>query len=206
MCRASFAHLRSRRIASSSCSVGRKIFTKRVGIDDDSPGGLNDAEDIIDQYKNKEGTDEERMSVLNAARSGGLSFLFELPPPGKEDVDFDLLDIQKVLIGQPFTIVLEMSNRSGFKRSVTVVINANTVYYTGILARKVKRERHNFLLQPYQSKSSLPVRRARTENRDVKARKAIASARSIRLQRVLSRDGALPPSQNCEVPRSVFFC
>lgn len=96
------------------------------------------------------------MAVLNAARSGGLSFLFELPAPGKEDVDFDLKDIEKVLIGQPFYVVIEMINRSGFKRSVTAVLNANTVHYTGILARKVKRERHNFVLQPYQSKSSLP--------------------------------------------------
>lgn len=60
-------------------SVGRKLFTKRIGYLDESPGGLNDAEDITHQYKNREGTEEERAAVLNAARKSGLSFLFELP-------------------------------------------------------------------------------------------------------------------------------
>lgn len=35
--------------------------------------GINDAEDITDIYKFKEGTEEERMAVLNAARG---MFLF----------------------------------------------------------------------------------------------------------------------------------
>lgn len=60
-------------------SVGRKLFTKRIGYIDDSPGGLNDAEDITHQYKNREGSEEERQAVLTAARKSGLSFLFELP-------------------------------------------------------------------------------------------------------------------------------
>lgn len=47
--------------------VGKKILTKRVGYirDDDS---ADDAVNITDLYKNKEGSSEERMSVLNAAR------------------------------------------------------------------------------------------------------------------------------------------
>lgn len=49
------------------CSVGRKLFTKRAGVETE-PSGINDAEDITDIYKFKEGTDEERMAVLNAAR------------------------------------------------------------------------------------------------------------------------------------------
>lgn len=48
-------------------SVGRKLFTKRAGIDSDY-NGITDAEDITDLYKFKEGTEEERMAVLNAAR------------------------------------------------------------------------------------------------------------------------------------------
>jgi hypothetical protein len=60
-------------------SVGRKLFTKRIGYIDESPGGLNDAEDITHQYKNREGTEDERQAMLNAARKSGLTFLFELP-------------------------------------------------------------------------------------------------------------------------------
>lgn len=51
----------------SQFSVGRKLFTKRAGIDSDY-NGISDAEDITDLYKFKEGTEEERMAVLNAAR------------------------------------------------------------------------------------------------------------------------------------------
>ncbi|RWS27608.1 hemocyte protein-glutamine gamma-glutamyltransferase-like protein [Leptotrombidium deliense] len=130
----------------------KKIKTNKYqcGVDDNSPGGLQDAEDITDLYKYKEGTEEERMAVLNAARSAGLSFLFELPEPGKEDVDFDLKDITGVLIGQPFFIMVEMINRSPYPRTVTLVVNTNSVYYTGILARKVKRDRQIIQLGPGQ--------------------------------------------------------
>lgn len=80
-----------------------------------------------------------------------LSFLFEIPAPGKEDVEFDLLDIEKVVIGNPFYIQVEMANRVGSVRSVTLSINANSFYYTGILAKKIKAERHMIQLKPYQS-------------------------------------------------------
>lgn len=82
----------------------------------------------------------------------GLSFLFEIPAPGKEDVEFDLLDIEKVVIGNPFYIQVEMANRVGSLRTVTLSLNANSFYYTGILAKKIRAERHIIRLKPYQSK------------------------------------------------------
>ncbi len=81
----------------------------------------------------------------------GLSFLFEIPAPGKEDVEFDLLDIEKVVIGNPFFIQVEMANRVGSLRTVTLSLNANSFYQTGILAKKIKNERHIIRLKPYQS-------------------------------------------------------
>jgi transglutaminase 1 len=75
-----------------------------------------------------------------------------LPAPGKEDVEFDLLDIEKVLIGNPFYIQVEMTNRVGSIRTVTLSLSASSFYYTGILARKIKQERQIIHLQPYQSK------------------------------------------------------
>jgi len=126
--------------------------SKRIGYDEDTPGGFGDAEDITGQYKNKEGTEEERMAVLNAARCIGLSFLFELPEPGKEDVDFDLLDIEKVLIGQPFFVTVQIINRSPQRRTISLSLTANSVHYTGILAKAIRRERQTYLLNPRQSK------------------------------------------------------
>ncbi|XP_035205154.1 hemocyte protein-glutamine gamma-glutamyltransferase-like [Stegodyphus dumicola] len=107
-------------------------------------------EDISLQYKSKEGSSEERMSVLNAARRGGLTHIYDMPFPGKEDVFFSLKDIDKVMIGQPFQVIVEVENKSDEKRTVTSVLSASSIYYTGIIARKVKRARGTFTLRPRQ--------------------------------------------------------
>lgn len=45
-----------------------------------------------------------------------------------------------------------MANRVGSLRTVTLSLNANSFYQTGILAKKIKNERHIIRLKPYQSK------------------------------------------------------
>ncbi|KAH9529869.1 hypothetical protein DERF_003727 [Dermatophagoides farinae] len=145
-----------KKIKTNRYHVGRKLFTKRAGVEAEY-NGINDAEDITDIYKFKEGTEEERMAVLNAARGAGLSFLFEIPAPGKEEVEFDLLDIEKVVVGNPFYIQVEMANRVGSQRTITLSLNANSFFPNGILAKKIKNERHIVRLKPYQ-KEVLRVR------------------------------------------------
>lgn len=141
------SELQWRKIKTLKFHIGRKIFTKMIGqLDDFTADGVNDAEDIISQYKNKEGTEDERMSVLNAARCGGLGFLFEQPAPGKEDVDFELYDIDKVMLGDTFYVSLRVLNKSPLRRTVSLAMSVSSVYYTGILAQKVKRDRQNVLL------------------------------------------------------------
>lgn len=127
------------------------MFTKRIGVDDESAGGLRDAEDITDLYKNKEGSEEERMAVLNAARRGGLAFLFELPEPGKEDVDLQLLETPNALMGQSVMITLQLSNRSPQRRTITIFLSINSVFFTGINAKRVKRDKAIITLAPFQS-------------------------------------------------------
>ena len=46
-------------------------------IDERSRFGVNDAEDIVYQYKNIEGSKEARLAHLEAARSAGLAPLFD---------------------------------------------------------------------------------------------------------------------------------
>lgn len=130
-----------------SFSVGRKIITKKVGYISEAPD-TRDAEDITDKYKNKEGSAEERMSVLNAARAGGLAYLFEIPEPGREDIKFELVKIERVPIGQPFYIIVRMYNKATTKRTITLSVNVNTVYYTGILAHNVKNEQREIDVGP----------------------------------------------------------
>lgn len=93
------------------------------------------------------------MAVLNAARRTGLFHHYDIPSPAKEDVKFKLKDIDKIMIGKSFQVIVEVENKSEEKRTVTSVLSASTVYYTGITARKVKRARGTFSLKPKQSKS-----------------------------------------------------
>lgn len=145
------SELQWKKIKTLKFHIGRKIFTKMIGqLDDYTANGVADAEDIISQYKNKEGTEDERMSVLNAARCGGLGFLFEQPAPGKEDVEFELFDIDKVMIGEPFLVTVRIMNKSPMRRTVSLALSASSVYYTGILAQKVKRDRQNIVLNGLQ--------------------------------------------------------
>ncbi|XP_054712738.1 hemocyte protein-glutamine gamma-glutamyltransferase-like isoform X2 [Uloborus diversus] len=137
-----------KKLKTNTYHVGRLIVTKRVGFDDDF--GTRDMEDISLDYKSKEGSSEERMAVLNAARRTGLTHIYDMPPPGKEDVRFHLRDIDRVMIGQPFRVIVDVENKSDEVRTVTSVLSASTVHYTGIIARKVKRSRGVFSLKPRQ--------------------------------------------------------
>lgn len=66
-----------RRYSSDTAHMGKKILTKMIGIlDERSVYGVNDAEDIVNQYKYPEGSREERASYYEAAKSGGLAPLY----------------------------------------------------------------------------------------------------------------------------------
>lgn len=140
--------------ASDKYKIGQFILTKKIGVDDDI--GDTDAENIVSEYKDQEGTVEERMAVLNAARYGVAPSVryavYDMPPPEKEDVSFDLQEIDKIMIGQPFSVTVRVQNKNTSEvRTVGAVLSASTVYYTGVLARKVTRQRGNFTLKPNQS-------------------------------------------------------
>ncbi|XP_055925322.1 hemocyte protein-glutamine gamma-glutamyltransferase-like [Argiope bruennichi] len=143
-----------RKAASDKYKIGQFMLTKKIGVDDDV--GDTDAENIVAEYKDQEGTVEERMAVLNAARYGVAPSIryavYDMPPPEAEDVDFDLVEIDQVMIGQPFSVTVKVRNKNKSEmRTVGAVLSASTVYYTGVLARKVTRQRGNFTLKPNQS-------------------------------------------------------
>lgn len=97
------------------------------------------------------------MAVLNAARYGVAPSIryavYDMPPPEKEDVSFDLEEIEKIMIGKPFSVTVRVRNKNTMEvRTVSAVLSASTVYYTGVLARKVTRQRGKFTLKPNQCK------------------------------------------------------
>ena len=90
--------------------MGRALVTKAIGFTDEI--GDKDIEDITDQYKNPEGTWEERLSVFNAVRGVDKAKLYyEIPNADLEDVKMDLVELEKVNYGQPYqaVVVLEVN-------------------------------------------------------------------------------------------------
>lgn len=136
-----------RKIDCNKYHIGRMILTKAPWIFD--PNGDRDREEITSIYKAKEGTEVERLTLYRAVRNTELAKRFySLPSPAKEDVEFDLVDIERVNIGQPFAVVVNMKNKSNQIRTIQAVLSAGSVYYTGIKAHLVKRASGDFVLQP----------------------------------------------------------
>ncbi|XP_033364165.1 hemocyte protein-glutamine gamma-glutamyltransferase-like [Bombus vosnesenskii] len=139
-----------RKIDCNKYHIGRMILTKAPWIFD--PNGDRDREEITSIYKAKEGTEVERLTLYRAVRNTELAKRFySLPSPAKEDVEFDLVDIERVNIGQPFAVIVNMKNKSNQIRTIQAVLSAGSVYYTGIKAHLVKRASGDFILQPHAS-------------------------------------------------------
>lgn len=136
-----------RKIDCNKYHIGRMILTKEPWIFD--PNGDRDKKDITSSYKPKEGTEVERLTLYRAVRSTELAKRFySLPSSAKEDVEFDLVDIDRVNIGQPFAVIVSMKNKSNEIRTIQAVLSAGSVYYTGIKAHLVKRASGDFVLRP----------------------------------------------------------
>lgn len=60
-----------------NCSIGRMILTKKPFLFD--PNGDRDREDVTNQYKAKEGTEAERLSLFNAVRGIHLAKRYIIP-------------------------------------------------------------------------------------------------------------------------------
>ncbi|XP_015604650.1 hemocyte protein-glutamine gamma-glutamyltransferase [Cephus cinctus] len=130
--------------------IGRMILTKAPWIFD--PNGDKDREDITLLYKAKEGTKAERLTLYRAVRGTERAKRFyALPSPAKEDVEFDLVDIDRVNIGQPFAVVVNIKNKSSEPRTIQAILSAGSVYYTGVKANLVKRATGDFVVKPNSS-------------------------------------------------------
>lgn len=82
---------------------------------------------------------------------------YSLPEPNKEDVQFDLVDLERVNIGEPFAVTVNIKNKSNKPRTIQAILSAGSVYYTGVKANLVKRASGDFVLQPNASKIRIIV-------------------------------------------------
>lgn len=95
------------------------------------------------------GTEVERLTLYRAVRSTEMAKRFySLPSPGKEDVEFDLIELERVKIGEPFAVIVDIKNKSSETRTIQAILSAGSVYYNGVKAHLVKRASGDFVLQP----------------------------------------------------------
>ncbi|XP_046739313.1 hemocyte protein-glutamine gamma-glutamyltransferase-like [Diprion similis] len=127
--------------------IGRMILTKQPYIFD--PNGDKDRQDITKDYKAKEGSDAERLTLYRAVRGTERAKKFyAIPDPAKEDVEFDLVEIDRVDIGKPFAVTVRIKNKSTQPRNISAILSAGSVFYTGVKANLVKRATGEFTVQP----------------------------------------------------------
>ncbi|XP_045033686.1 hemocyte protein-glutamine gamma-glutamyltransferase isoform X1 [Daphnia magna] len=127
--------------------------------------------DLRDRERDRElkhyptGSPAERLSAMNAARSVERSQPMFDVRPANEDVYFDLVEQEKVAWGQPFNVQIHIQNRSQEMRTITSILTANSVYYTGVTARRLGRSDRQFVLQPG-GRETLQIRVSWDEYRD----------------------------------------
>uniref|UniRef100_T1I8S6 Transglutaminase C-terminal domain-containing protein n=1 Tax=Rhodnius prolixus TaxID=13249 RepID=T1I8S6_RHOPR len=144
------------RLKMNQYHVGRKIVTKRVGLDDDI--GDADVWDVTYFYKNPEGSREERMAVFNAVKGvDKAQKMYNFPTVAQQDVGFDLVEIDSKNFGQEFSIVVNIENRSAKERNIDAILTASSVFYTGATVHRLKRAHGQFKIQPH-GKETLRLR------------------------------------------------
>lgn len=122
--------------------IGRKILTKAIGSDE--------IQDITDQYKFSEGTEEERLALDTALMYGvKKETLQEIPVPGPHvEMDFH---VENVVLGSDLKAIITFINRSPNQCSVTAHLNGNIVFYTGVPKSEFKNKTLEVTLDPYNS-------------------------------------------------------
>lgn len=67
-----------------------------------------------------------------------------------DDVEFDLVDIDEITLGQSFDVVVNTINKSRERRTIKAFLTAETVFYTGIRKEFIKTTPGQFTLKPGQ--------------------------------------------------------
>lgn len=112
-------------------AIGLLISTKAVG--------KWTREDITHTYKFEEKTEDERNTMVKALKQCRHAFSRYYLNDSFNDVEFDMQLKDDIKIGENFTVVVKITNKSKDKEHVAAGhLNADTVLYTGINNAEVK--------------------------------------------------------------------
>ncbi|RXG56573.1 Hemocyte protein-glutamine gamma-glutamyltransferase [Armadillidium vulgare] len=128
--------------------IGRLVLTRAPGEDDDY--GERDQLNLLESYKNPERSTAERLAIYNAIRgSRRAQQYYEYNKDVKEDVTFDLTEIDKLLIGDPFQIKVIVKNECAEPRIISAALTASSVFYTGVHHSVIKKVEGKLTLDPH---------------------------------------------------------
>lgn len=77
---------------------------------------------------------------------------FSMPDRGLEDIEFQLEQLERIKIGESFTVTVNIKNKCEHVRHIKAVLSAGSVFYTGVKAKVVKKAQGEFVMQPHTSK------------------------------------------------------
>ncbi|XP_012283276.1 annulin isoform X2 [Orussus abietinus] len=121
--------------------IGQFISTKAVG--------KWEREDITHTYKYPEKSIEERAAMLKALRQSESLFSRYYLNEEFNDVMFNFELRDDILIGQPFSVVMLIKNRSMDKEyQIIVIMRVETVLYTGRVGDPIRKSEKRRLVKP----------------------------------------------------------
>uniref|UniRef100_A0A1B6EUM3 Transglutaminase-like domain-containing protein n=1 Tax=Cuerna arida TaxID=1464854 RepID=A0A1B6EUM3_9HEMI len=127
--------------------IGRMILTKYPFVFD--PNGDTDRENITTVYKPSEGSKDERAAFYLAAQGTHRAKRFlDVPDAASSPVSFELQELDRINIGENFSISINIKNDSEEVRTIQASLSASSVYYNGVKAHLIKKASGVFKMQP----------------------------------------------------------
>lgn len=125
-------------VKTNNYHIGRMILTKKPYVFD--PLGDEDRQDVISEYKHREGTASERMALMNGVRySERAKRYYAVAANVADDISFKLRDIDTVPIGNEFRVIVDIDNNSSEGRNIKAALTATSVFYNGVRSEVVKK-------------------------------------------------------------------
>ncbi|XP_055376367.1 annulin isoform X2 [Condylostylus longicornis] len=125
-------------------AIGQLISTKKIG--------KWEREDITHTYKFPEKSDEERNTMLKALRQARSAFARYYLNENFYDVKFDFELRDDIKIGENFSVVLKIENKSTEKPYTAYgQLNVDTILYTGTHREEVKSLEYDIEVKPESS-------------------------------------------------------
>ncbi|RWS14443.1 Hemocyte protein-glutamine gamma-glutamyltransferase-like protein, partial [Dinothrombium tinctorium] len=120
-------------------NIPTTIYTKGIGQFSEDENSLVD---VTNNYKYPEGSIERQMARLKARQNRGLKFVFG-DSAVIELVDFNLT-ADRVMIGEPFKVKLEISNKNNRVVKISSMLNVKSTHYNGGIAADIVKNRNDF--------------------------------------------------------------